>query len=83
MPPSAGELDRAGAAQFGDALAHRCDPHAGAMLGGQTDPVIHDFDADLIVHAEADTAVTGMGVAFDVGQGLHHDAIGGDFDGGG
>ena len=33
--------------------------------------------------AEADTAVTGMGMAFDVGQGLHHDAIGGDFDGGG
>ena len=83
MPSFGRQLDRNGAAQFGDALAHRCDPHTGAVVRPETDPIVHDFNADLVVYAEADPAVTGMGMALDVGQGLHHDAIGGDFDGGG
>ncbi len=82
VPPSGGELDRAASPQLGDPLTHRGDPDAGPVAHREPDPIIRHFDVDLVLDPDDDPAVMGVGMPIHVGQGLQHDPVAGDLDGG-
>ncbi len=67
-------------AEFGDALAHRCDADAGPPACGQADAVVAHVHADVVIHVNAHGASGGVCVSGHVGQGLGHYPVAGHLD---